>query len=163
MPDNNLVHLRGEVAEEPYFDLVPNHRPGAGRIAFLRMLVYVQRSPDQPLPDEMPADQMRVVAYGKLAEALRTKVRAGDWLVVRGWIQVRRRPGEHGVVTEIIAQAVDHFMHPLIPGSPLMQQLEELAARHDVSARVMLDWLLTYALRQVEHDLSIVNLTSDRP
>lgn len=59
MPANNQVHLRGEVADRPYFDLVPaRHHDGRDRIAFLRVLIWVQRDTDQPQPeDRLPADQ----------------------------------------------------------------------------------------------------------
>ena len=152
MPANNQVHLRGEVADRPYFDLVPaRHHDGRDRIAFLRVLIWVQRDTDQPQPeDRLPADQVRVVAYGRLAEALRNKIRMGDWLVVRGWIQTRKRPNNGGTVTEIVANEIDHFMRPLVPGSVIMQRLEQMADRHEVSLRAALDQLLTFALDQAD-------------
>jgi hypothetical protein len=49
MPAYSQVHLRGEVAERPYFDLVPvRHHDEHDRIAFLRVLIWVQRDTDQP-------------------------------------------------------------------------------------------------------------------
>ena len=44
MPAYNQVHLRGEVADRPYFDLVPmRQKNGRDRIAFLRVSIWVQR------------------------------------------------------------------------------------------------------------------------
>ncbi len=152
MPSNNQVHLRGEVAERPYFDLVPaRDHDGRDRIAFLRVVIWVQRDANQPQPeDRLPADQMRVVAYGRLAEALRNKIRMGDWLVVKGWIQTRKRPNNGGTVTEIVANEIDHFMRPLVPDSVIMRRLEQVADRHEVSMRAALDQLLTFALDQAD-------------
>ena len=150
MPAYNQVYLRGEVADRPYFDLVPmRQKNGRDRIAFLRVSIWVQRDDEQPQPDDrLPADQVRVVAYGRLAEALRNKIRMSDWLVVRGWIQTRKRPNEGGTVTEIVANEIDHFMRPLVPGSGLMQRLEQVADQNHLSVRATLDQLLTFALDQ---------------
>lgn len=67
MPENNQVHLRGDVGEVPYFDLVPNSKSnGSGRIAFLRVMLWVRRDADQPAAaDRVPADQVRVPAIDK--------------------------------------------------------------------------------------------------
>ena len=165
MPAYNQVYPRGEVTDRPYFDLVPvRQKNGRDRIAFLRVLIRVQRDGEQPQPDDrLPADQVRVVAYGRLAEALRIKIRMSDWLVVRGWIQTRRRPNEGGMVTEVVANEIDHFMQPLVPGSGLMQRLEQVADQNHLSVRAALDQLLTFALDQAAGDLVVLHSNGQQP
>lgn len=165
MPANNQVHLRGDVGEVPYFDLVPNGKSnGSGRIAFLRVMLWVQRDDNQPQPaNRVPADEIRVVAYGRLAEALRNKIGVGDCLVVRGWIQTRKRPNNGGTVTEIVAHEIDHFMRPLVPDSRLMHRLEQVASQHSLSVRAALDQLLTFALDRATGNPVILDRNGQQP
>ena len=53
-----------------------------------------------------------------------------------------------GTVTEVVANEIDHFMRPLVPGSGLMQRLEQVADQNHLSVRATLDQLLTFALDQ---------------
>jgi single-stranded DNA-binding protein len=155
MPRNNTVHVRGEVTARPYFDMVPNRKTG-GRIAFFKVLLDCPRDNSQPRDDRHESDRIRVVAYGKLAEALRGKVKPGDWMVVDGWVQIRtREDGEAGVaqtLAEIIALEVDHFMKPFVPGSELMDRIEHLAETRGESARELLTRLMTAGVVQLERD-----------
>jgi hypothetical protein len=97
-----------------------------------------------------------VVAYGKLAEALRGKVKPGDWMVVTGWIQIRKREdGENGAaqtLAEIIALEVDHFMKPFVPGSDLMDRIERLAEGRGETVRELITRLMTSGVMQLERD-----------
>jgi len=155
MPRNNHTHVRGEVALRPYFDLVPNRKTGE-RIPFFKVLLDCPRDDTQPRDERHTVDRIRVVAYGKLAEALRGKVKPGDWMVVTGWIQIRKREdGENGAaqtLAEIIALEVDHFMKPFVPGSELMERIERLAEGRGETVRELITRLMTSGVVQLERD-----------
>ena len=155
MPRNNTTHLRGEVAGRPYYDMVPQGKTG-GRIAFFKVLLDCPRDDTQPRDERHAADRIRVVAYGKLAEALRGKVKPGDWMVVNGWVQIRKREdGEAGAaqtLAEIIALEVDHFMKPFVPGSELMDRIERLADLRGETSRELMTRLMTTGVMQLERD-----------
>ena len=155
MPRNNTIHVRGEVAARPYFDTVPQRKTG-GRIAFFKVLLDCPRDDTQPRDERHEVDRIRVVAYGKLAEALRGKVKPGDWMVVNGWVQIRKREdGETGAaqtLAEIIALEVDHFMKPFVPGSELMDRIERLADLRGETSRELMTRLMTTGVMQLERD-----------
>ena len=156
MPRNNFVHVRGEVVSRPYFDTVPNRQTDE-RIAFFKVLLDCPRDESQPRDERHEVDRIRVVAYGQLAEALRGRVKRGDWLVVSGWVQIRMREDatERSMsltMAEIIAMEVDHFMHPFVPGSDLMNRYERLAEMRGESVRDILTQVMTVALVQMERD-----------
>jgi hypothetical protein len=144
MPTHNQVYLRGQVAEPSYFDLVPAGQRGSNRkIEYLRVWLNVPRDDSQPQPpDRPPFDRLRVVAYGGLAKGLQAKqMEVGDWLIVSGWLQVRRRP-TGAVTVEVVGTKIDHVMQPLAPHGAALQRLEELAAAQQISPRVALEQLL---------------------
>ncbi len=156
MPRNNFIHVRGEVVGRPYFDTVPNRQTNE-RIAFFKVLLDCPRDESQPRDERHEVDRIRVVAYGKLAEALRGRVKHGDWLVVSGWVQIRAREdaAERSMsltMAEVIAMEVDHFMHPFVPGSDLMNRYEQLAEMRGESVREILTRVMTVALVQMESD-----------
>ena len=157
MPRNNTIHVRGEVSARPYFDMVPQGQTG-GRIAFFKVLLDCPRDDTQPRDERHIADRIRVVAYGKLAEALRGKIKPGDWMVVNGWVQIRKREdGAGGVaqtLAEIIALEVDHFMKPFVPGSELMERIERLSEMRNESSREILTRLMTAGVVQLERESS---------
>jgi single-stranded DNA-binding protein len=163
MPENNQVFLQGEVAARPYFDLVPRSKHDkADRIAFFKVLLDVPRTKTQALDAEHTHDRLRVVAYGKLAEALRGKIKPGDWMAVTGWIQVRRRDGtsEEGQTTiaELVAHEVKHFMRPFVPDSPLMLRLERIAEVQGVTVRDLASQILADHVKQVELELQLAGV-----
>ena len=53
-------------------------------------------------------------------------------------------------MAEIIAMEVDHFMHPFVPGSDLMNRYEQLAEMRGESVREILTRVMTVALVQME-------------
>jgi single-stranded DNA-binding protein len=163
MPENNQVFVQGEVATRPYFDLVPrSKRDKSDRIAFFKVLLDIPRTKTQPIDEEHTSDRIRVVAYGKLAESLRGKIKPGDWMAVTGWIQVRRRtsPDEDGsaTVAELVAHEVKHFMRPFVPDSVLMQRLDRLAEARGISPRELATQILTAQLQQMELELQLVGV-----
>lgn len=156
MPENNQVFLQGEVAARPYFDFVPRHKGTSDRIAFFKVLLDVPRDKTQPVDAEHTHDRLRVVAYGKLAEFLRGRVKPGDWMAVTGWIQVRRRPGpDAATVAELVAHEVKHFMRPFVPDSSLMQRLERIAEARGVTVRELAAQVLTENLKELEFELQL--------
>ena len=160
MPDSNQIHLRGEIAEPPYFDQVRDHQhskngngPAPERIAFWRAMVDVYRQPGaQAISQDHRADRLRVVAYGKLAEAMRDKAQQGDWIVVSGWLQVRNRPAEHDTVTDVMAIKIDHFMTPLVPGSSEMERVRAIARERGLPVRDLYRRLVVRMLEMAERE-----------
>lgn len=167
MPRNNSVYVRGEVVDRPYFDMVPNRRTGE-RVAFFRVLVDCPRDESQPRDERHVADRIRVVAYGRLAEALRGRVKRGDWLIARGWIQVRKREDAEEqsmalTIAEIIAVEIDHFTPPFVPGSDLMERLERQAEMRSQPVRDLLTRMVTLGLVQLERESQTTVLSGPEP
>lgn len=88
MTENNIVILRGNLAEDPYLQTLPNGT------AYLRFRLVVERGPSQ-MPrdlkgqDVQRADLMRIVRYGVQAEVDYFYLRKGAAVVVFGWNQSR--------------------------------------------------------------------------
>jgi single-stranded DNA-binding protein len=85
---NNIVILRGNLARDPYFQVLDNQTP------YLRFFLVVERDADQ-LPraangkDIQRADLIRVVEYGLKAEVDYRYLRQGSAVMVVGWNQSR--------------------------------------------------------------------------
>jgi len=157
MPKKNNFQGRGEVAGRPYFDMVPRRHPRNGQsdqVAFFKVLVDFPRDETQARDDTRTHDRIRVVAYGKLAEALRGKIKPGDWLYVEGYIQLRQRSGNGAAdresVFEIVMLEYDHFMRPFVPDSPRMKRLERLAEERGVPVRDLLTRMIDEQTKQLE-------------
>ncbi|MBM3272491.1 single-stranded DNA-binding protein [Candidatus Kaiserbacteria bacterium] len=88
MPENNIVILRGTLAENPYLETLPNGT------AYLRFQLVVERGPSQ-MPrglrgkDIQAFDVLRVVRYGVQAEVDYFYLQKGAAVVVQGWNQSR--------------------------------------------------------------------------
>jgi single-stranded DNA-binding protein len=88
MTENNIVILRGNLAEDPYLQTLPNGT------AYLRFRLVVERGPSQ-MPRDLKgkevqrADLIRVVRYGLQAEVDYFYLRKSAEVVVFGWNQSR--------------------------------------------------------------------------
>ncbi len=168
MPKNNAYRGWGEVAARPYFDMVPCHNRRDGqsdRIAFFKVLMDFPRDASQALDDTHQYDRLRVVAYGKLAESLRGKVKPGDWLLVLdSYIQNRRRSKEGAAdgeaVIEVVLLDYKHYMRPFVPGTPLMTNLERLAETRGTPVRDLMTEILEVGCRQMSLDLQLAGVNS---
>lgn len=97
MADNNIVILRGHLADDPYLETMPSGAP------HLRFFLLVERSTSQ-MPrsatgkEIQKTDLLRVVRYGQQAETDNFYLRKGASIVVFGWNQSRlyvdRRSGK---------------------------------------------------------------------
>lgn len=89
---NNLVFLKGNVTQPPYFD-----RVGEEGRPFLRLYLAV----DNPAG----ADFVRVVAYDDLAYLSYAYLRPGSEVAVTGRLRTRKitRAGRHETVVEVVA------------------------------------------------------------
>lgn len=111
MPENNIVILRGHLADDPYLQNLPNGTP------YLQFFLIVERSPSQ-MPRDLKgkevqrADVLRVVSYGVQAETDYFYLQKGAAIVVFGWNQSRpyidRRSGREvrRVQQEVNAQSI---------------------------------------------------------
>ncbi len=111
MPENNIVILRGTLADEPYLQNLPNGTP------YLQFFLIVERSPNQ-MPRDVKgkevqrADVLRVASYGMQAETDYFYLQKGAAIVVFGWNQSRpyvdRRGGREArrVQQEVNAQLI---------------------------------------------------------
>jgi single-stranded DNA-binding protein len=88
VPKNNIVILRGNLARDPYFQVLDNQTP------YLRFFLVVERDTDQ-LPraangkDIQRADLIRIVEYGIRAEVDYRYLRKGATVMIVGWNQSR--------------------------------------------------------------------------
>lgn len=88
MSKNNIVILRGNLADDPYYQVLENGTP------YMRFLLVVERDGDQ-MPraatgkEPQRADLIRVVEYGLKAEADYAYLRKGAAVVVFGWNESR--------------------------------------------------------------------------
>lgn len=167
MPRNNFIRLRGVVSSRPYVDMVPNRQTGE-KVAFFRVHLDCPRDESQPRDEKHGLDRIRVVAYGRLAESLRGRVKPGDWLVVTGWVQIREREGVEAqaisrTLAEVIAMEVDHFMRPFIPGGDVMVRMEQQAARRGVSVRDLLTRVVVGGLLQLEQEGEVLVSAETHP
>jgi hypothetical protein len=160
MPKKNNFQGRGEVAARPYFDMVPRRRGDpSDRIAFFKVLVDFPRDATQSSDAAHTHDRLRVVAYGKLAEALRGKVKPGDWLYVEGYIQLRQRSKEgtreQEFVVEIVMMEYDHFMRPFVPDTLRMKRIERLAEAQGVPVRELLTQMIDAQAQRLELEIQL--------
>lgn len=111
MPENNIVILRGNLADDPCLQNLPNGTP------YMLFFLIVERSPSQ-MPRDLKgrevqrADVLRVVSYGVQAETDYFYLQKGAAVVVFGWNQSRpyvdRRSGRdvRRVQQEVNAQLI---------------------------------------------------------
>jgi hypothetical protein len=163
MPKKNNFQGRGEVAARPYFDMVPRRKGDqVDRIAFFKVLIDFPRDTTQALDAAHTHDRLRVVAYGKLAEALRGRVKPGDWLYVEGYVQLRMRTengtAEQSTVVEIVMLEYDHFMRPFVPDSPRMKRVERLAETRGITVRDLLTQMIDAQAQHLELELQLAEV-----
>ena len=123
----NLVFLKGNVTQPPYFD-----RVGEDRRPFLRLYLAVDSGGGH-------TDFPRVVAYDELAETAYGYLRVGSELFVSGRLRTRkitRKEGDH-IIKETVVEVVAHditFLRGIEweAGEEMRQRIE--AARDQIAA-----------------------------
>lgn len=108
MPQNNFIHLSGNLADDPYFEMLTGEK---GKTPYIRFDIVVERDTFQGGPaalesaygqdgpagpnnngqkDERRADLIRVTEYGVRARIDFFFLKKGAHVAISGWLQSRR-------------------------------------------------------------------------
>jgi single-stranded DNA-binding protein len=108
MPQNNFIHLSGNLADDPYFELLSGER---GKTPYIRFDLVVERdveqgggeaftsahsrdgaatSPASSRREDRRADLIRVTEYGVRARIDFFFLKKGAYVALGGWLQTRR-------------------------------------------------------------------------
>ena len=131
MPQNNFIHLSGNLADDPYFEMLSGEK---GKTPYIRFDLVVERDSGQGGPssldpassqdgfagrpdeagrkDERRADLIRVTEYGVRARIDFFFLKKGAHVAISGWLQSRRYY-DRGTkrmrrVTEVNAQKISY-------------------------------------------------------
>jgi single-stranded DNA-binding protein len=125
VPQNNFIHLSGNLADDPYFEMLSGEK---GKTPYIRFDLVVERDSGQGGPssldpagnqdgfaartDDRRADLIRVTEYGVRARIDFFFLKKGAHVAISGWLQSRRY-FDRGAkrmrrVTEVNAQKISY-------------------------------------------------------
>ncbi|MCC7358081.1 MAG: single-stranded DNA-binding protein [Anaerolineales bacterium] len=125
MPQNNFIYLSGNLADDPYFEMLSGEK---GKTPYIRFDMVVERDSGQGGPssldpagsqdgfagraDDRRADLIRVTEYGVRARIDFFFLKKGAHVAISGWLQSRRY-FDRGAkrmrrVTEVNAQKISY-------------------------------------------------------
>ena len=101
MSITNLVFLQGDITGDIYYNLIQTRGKS---LPFLRVYLMINSTEETP-----EIRGQRVVFYGRKAEEAEAHLQRGSRIFVKGHIQQRKLPDQHGWAFEVAVDEVSYI------------------------------------------------------